>query len=119
MSAPQHTGSESTPPQIREKMTMSERTNRGGNPVPPPLAGKPARIVQLCDRRRPTTFPLDELRELTVVVWARTQLIGRQLAARGLDDPRLGAGLADIDAAVAAIGSRLDALEDALPRRAA
>jgi hypothetical protein len=93
---------------------------------PPPAAGapvspasKPAPIIDLRDHRGPTTFPLDDLRQLTVVVWARTQLIGRLLAAQGLDDARLRAGLGDIDDAVAAIGSSLDAFEDALPRRTA
>jgi hypothetical protein len=88
-----------------------------GAPAAP--VGKPARIVVLDDRRKPTTHPCDDLRQLAVVVWARTQLVERLLAAQGPADPRLLAGLADIDAAVAAIGARLDALEDALPRRAA
>jgi hypothetical protein len=56
---------------------------------------------------------------LTVVVWARAQLVERLLVAQGVDDLRLLAGLADIDAAVAALGSGLDALEDSLPSRAA
>lgn len=88
-------------------------------PSPPAgTHGLTGRIVILHDRRAPRTFPLDDLRQLTVIVWARTQLVGRLLAAQGLDDPRLFAGLADIDAAVSAIGTRLDTLEDALARRA-
>jgi hypothetical protein len=87
-----------------------------------PGSGTPARIVDLAaarDRREPISLPYDDLRQWAVVVWARTKLIERLLAAGGPVDDRLLAGLADIDAAVAAIGARLDALEDALPRRAA
>jgi hypothetical protein len=93
-------------------------------PSPPDTATplpvrKPAPIVALRDRREPKLRPYDDLRQLAVVVWARTKLVERLLAARGPVDPRLLAGLADIEAAVAAIGARLDAVEDALPQRAA
>jgi hypothetical protein len=84
-------------------------------PAPPPRAGP---IVSLSDRRPPAT-PYDDLRQLTVVVWARTKLIERRLGGRDSVDPNLLTSLADIEAAVAAIGDRLDALEDALPRQAA
>jgi hypothetical protein len=80
--------------------------------------GESARIVDLAevrDRREPIALPCDDLRQWTVVIWARTKLIERELAAGGAVDPRLLAGLADINAAVAAIGARLDALEDARP----
>jgi hypothetical protein len=87
--------------------------------VPPAPSSEPDRIVSLADRRKPAMGPYDELRELTVVVWARTKLIEHRLAGQGRVDPRLLAGLDDIDAAVAAISARLDALEDAPPRRAA
>jgi hypothetical protein len=87
--------------------------------TPKPATRSPARIISLHDRRAPATHPLDSLRELTVVVWARAQLVERLLVAQGVDDLRLLAGLADIDAAVAALGSGLDALEDSLPSRAA
>jgi hypothetical protein len=91
----------------------------GNAAIPPSPPAEPARIVSLHDWRRPTTHPYDELRELTVVVWAQTKLIERRLSGREPIDPRLQAGLADIESAVAAIGVRLDALEDALPRHAA
>ena len=97
-------------------MTMLELRDVAFPPSPP---AKPARIISLHDRRKPATRPYDDLRQLTVVVWARTKLIERRLAGQGWIDPQLRAGLADIDAAVTAIGARLDALEDALPRRAA
>jgi hypothetical protein len=71
------------------------------------------------DRRAPVASPYDDLRQWAVVIWARTKLIERQLTVGGTVDARLLAGLAEIDAAVAAIGARLDALDDALPRRAA
>ncbi len=61
----------------------------------------------------------DDVRQLAVVVWARTKLLERLLAAEVTTDGRVLAGLAEIDAAIAAICERLDRLEDALPRRAA
>lgn len=60
-----------------------------GAPASP--VGEPVRVIALCDRRNPTTLPYDDLRQLAVMVWARTKLVERLL----------------------------DALEDALPRRAA
>jgi hypothetical protein len=78
-----------------------------------------ARIVDLRERREVTVLPCDDLRQLTVVVWARTKLLERLLAAQGASDPRLLAGLAEIDEAVTALGARIDALEDGLTRRAA
>jgi hypothetical protein len=87
--------------------------------LPPSPPTEPVRLVSLRGRRPPSVRPYDDLRELTVVVWARTKLIERRLDGRGPVDPNLRASLADIEAAVAAIGVRLDALEDALPRRAA
>jgi hypothetical protein len=88
-----------------------------GAPASP--VGEPVRVIALQGRRKATVRPYDDLRELAVVVWARTKLIARLLAARGSVDPRLIAGLADIDAAAIAVSARLDTLEDALPRRAA
>lgn len=79
--------------------------------------GVPTRIVGVSDRT-PTPFPLDDLRELAVVVWARIHLVERLLGASCLQDPRLRAGLAEIDAALTAIGVRLDALEDTIPTAA-
>lgn len=81
--------------------------------------GESGHVVVLRDCREARPLGCDDLRQWTVVIWARTKLLERQLAAHGSDDPRLLAGLADIDAAVAAIGTRLDDLEDALARRAA
>jgi hypothetical protein len=81
-----------------------------------------ARIVDLAavrSDRAPIAAPCDDVRQWAVVIWARTKMIERRLAAGESADPRLLAGLAEIEAAVAAIGARLDALEDALPRRAA
>jgi hypothetical protein len=78
-----------------------------------------SRIVDLRERRDVTVLPCDDLRQLTVVVWARTKLLERLLAAQGAGDPRLLAGLAEIDEAVAALGARIDALEDGMSRRAA
>jgi hypothetical protein len=57
-----------------------------------------------------TTF--DDVRQLAVVVWARTKLIDRLLTAEVAPDPRILAGLAEIEAAVAGISERLDLLED-------
>jgi hypothetical protein len=85
----------------------------------PSSPAEPDRIVSLHDRRAVTTDPYDDLRQLTVVVWARAKLIERRLDHQGPVDPLLLAGLVDIETAVAAIGVRLDALEDELPRRAA
>ena len=91
----------------------------GYTDIPPSPPAEPDRIVSLHDRRAATTDPYDDLRQLTVVVWARAKLIERRLDGQGPADPLLLAGLADIETAVAAIGVRLDALEDGLPRRAA
>jgi hypothetical protein len=91
----------------------------GDTAIPPSPPAVPARIISLPDRRTPTKHPYDDLRELTVVVWARAKLIERRLDGHSPIDPLLLSGLADIETAVTAIGLRLDALEDALPRRAA
>jgi hypothetical protein len=91
----------------------------GASPAAPP-ASAPARIValrELPDHGTPTTRPCDDLRQWTVVVWARTKLIERLIAAEGSVDPRLRAAVAAIEAAVAAIGAGLDALEDAKLRQ--
>ena len=61
----------------------------------------------------------DDVRQLAVVVWARTKFIERLVVAEGTVDARVLAGLAEIDAAITAIGERLDRLEDALAKRAA
>jgi hypothetical protein len=87
--------------------------------LPPSPPTEPDRIISLLDRRPPATRPYDDLRELTVVVWARAKLIGRRLDGQSTLDPQLLAGLADIETAVTEIGVRLDALEDALARHAA
>ena len=87
--------------------------------IPPSPPVEPDRIISLLDRRPPATGPYDDLRELTVVVWARAKLIERRLDRQSSVDPHLLAGLADIETAVTKIGVRLDALEDALTRHAA
>jgi hypothetical protein len=88
-----------------------------GATVPP--AGELWRIAAVRDRREAMPLPCDDLRQWAVVIWARTKLLERLLAAQGSVDPRLLAGLSDVTAAVAAIGVHLDALEDILARRAA
>jgi hypothetical protein len=65
------------------------------------------------------TPTFDDVRQVAVVVWARTKFIERVLAADVSTDARVLTGLAEIDAAIAAIGERLDRLEDSLLRRAA
>jgi hypothetical protein len=101
---------------------MKRLTLVNSNSAPSSPAGAPetpVSIVALRDRREPAPFPFDDLRQLIVIVWARNQLIERLLAAQGFDDPRLFAGLADIDAAVTALGIQIDSLEETLPFRAA
>ncbi|MEA2586260.1 MAG: hypothetical protein QOF33_4345 [Thermomicrobiales bacterium] len=61
----------------------------------------------------------DGVRQLAVVVWARTKLLERLLVDQVAVDSRVLAGLAEIGAAITAISERLDALEDSLPRQAA
>lgn len=75
--------------------------------LPPSPPAGPVRLVSLRDGRPPTTRPYDDLREITVAVWARTKLIECHLDGRGPVDPNLRASLADIEAAGAAIGARL------------
>ena len=87
--------------------------------IPPSSLDEPDRIVSLQHRRAASTDPYDDLRQLTVVVWARAKLMERRLDEHGPADPLLLAGLADIETAVTAIGVRIDALEAELPRRAA
>ena len=87
--------------------------------IPPSPPTEPDRIVSLQDRRPSPATPYDDLRQLTVVVWARAKLIERRLDRQGPVDPLLRSGLADIETAIAAIGVRIDALEDEPPRRAA
>ncbi len=61
----------------------------------------------------------DGVRQLAVVVWARAKLLERTLADHELADARLCACLARIDAAIAVMSERLDALEDVLEKQAA
>ncbi len=61
----------------------------------------------------------DDVRQLAVVVWARTKLLERLLADQVDVDSRVLAGLAEIGAAITAISERLDELEDVLPGQAA
>jgi hypothetical protein len=86
--------------------------------VPPTLDTRaPARpqTIQLS----PAKQPCDDVRQLVVVVWARTKLLERQLTSQvGGDSPVL-TGLTEIGAAIAGITARLDELEDALARQAA
>jgi hypothetical protein len=87
-----------------------------------PRISSSARIVDLAevrDRREPISLPYDDLRQWAVVIWARTKLIEHLLVVGGSVDARVRTGLAGIDAAVAAIGARLDELEDDVSRRAA
>ena len=88
---------------------------------------KRGRAVPLSER--PTMSPIvpagwnseryDDVRQLAVVVWARTKLLQQVLGGDPATDPRVLSGLAEIDAAIAAIGARLDAIEDALAGTAA
>jgi hypothetical protein len=64
-------------------------------------------------------FACDGVRQLAVVVWARTKLLERTLVDHEVADPRLLACLARIDAAIAVMSERLDALEDVLEQQAA
>ena len=57
----------------------------------------------------------DGVRQLAVVVWARTKLLERTLADQEPAGSPLLACLARIDAAIAVTCERLDALEDVLP----
>jgi hypothetical protein len=59
----------------------------------------------------------DGVRQLAVVVWARTKLLQRTLADQAPAGSPLLACLARIDAAIAVMTERLDALEDLLPKR--
>ena len=59
-------------------------------------------------------FACDGVRQLAVVVWARTKLLQRTLADYSASDARLVACLARIDAAIAGMSERLDALEETL-----
>jgi hypothetical protein len=61
----------------------------------------------------------DGVRQLAVVVWARTKLLERTLADHEGADARLLASLARIDAAIAVMSEQLDALEDVLEKQAA
>jgi hypothetical protein len=61
----------------------------------------------------------DGVRQLAVVVWARTKLLERTLADHEVADARLLACLARIDAAIAVMSDHLDALEDVLEQQAA
>jgi hypothetical protein len=61
----------------------------------------------------------DGVRQLAVVVWARTKLLERTLVDHEVADARLLASLARIDAAIAVMSERLDALEDVLEQQAA
>jgi hypothetical protein len=85
------------------------------------------RIVVRNDRPAPTepvwqsSSPLvcDGVRQLAVVVWARTKLLERILAGQVGVDTSLLSGLAKIDAAIVALSEPLDALEDTLLDQAA
>jgi hypothetical protein len=99
--------------------------------LPPPLTGPretvPPRTEVEEDRTissgaswKPVpVLACDEVRQLAVVVWARTKLLERTLADREDADPRLLACLARIDAAIATMSDPLDVLEDLLERQAA
>src|SRR5688500_16306644 len=82
------------------------------------------RLVPMTDRPKAAHIvpagwelePYDDVRQLAVVVWARTKMLQQVLGGNPEMDPRVLTGLADIDGAIAEIGARLDALEDALSR---
>jgi len=104
-------------------------------PVPPPLfASREVALPWMVwreERPAPTdvgesasvgwrSSPLpvsDGVRQLAVVVWARTKLLQRTLADQAPAGSPLLTCLARIDAAIAVMTERLDALEDLLPKR--
>jgi hypothetical protein len=105
-------------------------------PVPPPLfASREVALPRLVWREdrwdaavvgepalagwRSSRQPVcDGVRQLAVVVWARTKLLQRTLADQAPAGSPLLACLARIDATIAVMTERLDALEDLLPRPA-
>lgn len=102
---------------IGAQVVVSEPSHAAPPASPAGATASSVASRELGDHGKPTPRPCDDLRQWTVVVWARTRLIERLVAAQGSIDPRLRAAVAAIDDAVAAIGMGLDALEDALPRQ--